>query len=249
MHLKSNTEDYRKHKIYSKLINNHDRVTKLFDVQLVKYAFLLSVPEGKRSLNDNESILHAKHLKKLIRLYLNKYRKRTSGKNVVGYSWVLQTEAYRGIPYLHILFYLKAEMYNEDMPIHTPTDLPFERFSYAFLDGSEKREQQKACGECLSVISDLGWYWTHICSQNGFEGACVSYNLDKGRLMLSHGNHRYIDKLKEFVHVTQDINDSSFMKNKLCSDISNRSLVIGYIERLSKEAYFIPNTRAYGTSR
>ncbi|MEX9612453.1 hypothetical protein AB7Y92_20615 [Providencia manganoxydans] len=249
MHLKTNTEDYRKYKIYSKLISNHDRVTKLFDVQLVKYAFLLSDPEGKQSLFDNESILHAKHLKKFIRLYLNKYRKRTSGKNVVGYSWVLQTEAYRGIPYLHILFYLKAEMYNKDMPIHIPTGLPFERFAYAFLDDNEKREQQKAYGECLSVISDLGWYWTHICSQNGFEGTCVSYNLDKDRVLLSHGNHRYIERLKDFGDLYPDINGSSFIQNKLCSVINDRASVNGYFHYLANEAYFLPRERSYGTSR
>jgi len=252
--LKTNTPEYRKNVIRQKLMSNHERVTKLGDIYLVKYAFLLNDPEGRKGFKEERlSLSHARLLKSLMRDYLNAYRKRISGKSVLGYSWVLQSEAYRKIPYIHILFYLKADMNNARMPIKRqlkslePTVTGSDEYSDV-ISRFTKFFQLKASEEVLSVVSDLGMFWVSICKKNRFEGACVSYNFDRDGEQLNHGQHRYIDKLNKD-YISNDINGSHRIMSKLVSEVGDRQSIRDYFNCLSQEAYFLPNERSYGVSR
>lgn len=252
--LKTNTPEYRKNVIRQKLMSNHERVTKLGDTYLVKYAFLLNDPEDRTGFKEERlSLSHAELLKSLMRDYLNAYRKRKSGKGVLGYSWMLQSEAHRQIPYIHILFYLKADMNNARMPIKrqsksleaTVTDSDkyndvIARFAKFF--------QLEASEEVLSVVSDLGSFWVSICEKNGLKGACRSYNFDRDSEQLNHGQHRYIDKLNKN-YISNDINGSHRIMSKLVSEVGDTKSIRDYFNCLSQEAYFLPNERSYGVSR
>jgi len=224
--------------IHTSLLDNHERVTQSGDVRLVRYSFIVHDPDDRKRLNPEEAITHARLLKSLIRIYLNKYRRRRSGKRVLGYSWVLNSERYRNKPYLHIVFYVPANAYDEMMPE------PRHEVQAVSADVSDD-STQKASESVLSVISDLGHYWTVICQSKGYSGAAVSYNIDKGRSELSHGNHPHVELLKDY-DVLRDLNgDEDFVKLKL--DVTDKR-VYGYLKQISHEAYFLPKERSFGVS-
>lgn len=228
--------------IYTSLRNNHVRVTQSGDVRLVRFSFLMNDPEERKKLTPEQAIVHARLLKSLIRIYLNKYRRRRSGKRVLGYSWVMHTEKHRNKPYLHIVFYVTPAAYDEMMPEPRnevqviPSDVS---------DDSTHKVSQKAAESVLSVVSDLGHYWTVICTSKGYSGAAVSYNLDKGRSLLSHGEHPHIELLKDCDVMTDLNGDEDYVLLKL--NIEDKR-VYGYLQQISKEAYFLPKERSFGVS-
>lgn len=236
------THEERRDIIYKALKNNHDRVTLSEEIKVVRFAFLVNDPEGRKILKPEQAIVHARLLKTLIRKYLNKYRRRRSGKRVIGYSWVMHTERDRNKPYIHILFYVSATAYDEMMPEprHEAQVVSSEQ-SGEFVEVST----QKATDNALSVISDIGYYWTAICSSEGHTGAAVSYNIDKGRKLLSHGDHPHL-KLLEHYDIVTDLNgDDAHVLNKL--HVTDKQ-VYRYLYRISQEAYFLPKERSFGVS-
>lgn len=229
--------------IYTSLLGNHERVTQSGDVKLVRFAFLVNDPEGRKKLTPDQAIVHARLLKSLIRLYFNKYRRRRSGKRVLGYSWVMHTEQYRNKPYLHIVFYVTSTAYDEMMPE------PRNEAQVMLPDVSNDSVEKSSLNvpeSVLSVISDLGHYWTVICQSKGYSGAAVSYNIDKGRYQLSHGEHPHLDYLKDF-DIFQDLNDGheGLVTQKL--DISGNRVYL-YLRLIASEAYFLPKERSFGVS-
>jgi len=224
--------------IHTSLLNNHERVTQSGDVRLVRFAFLVNDPEERKKLTPEQAIVHARLLKSLMRNYLNKYRRRRSGKRVLGYSWVMHTEKNRNKPYLHIVFYVISTAYDEMMPE------PRNEVQVIPSDVSDD-STQKASESALSVISDLGHNWTVICQLGGYSGAAVSYNIDKGRSELSHGNHPHVEWLESY-EVMEDLNgDEDYVLLKL--NITDKR-VYGYLKQISQEAYFLPKERSFGVS-
>lgn len=230
--------EQRKNIIQTALLDNHDRVTQLHDVRLVRFAFLVNDPEGRHKLTSNQAAVHARLLKSLFRIYLNKYRRRRSGKRVLGYSWVMHSEQYCNKPYLHIVFYVSPDTYDELMlkPHSETITLPSDS-----LEPNAEKDPEKA----LSIISDIGYYWTIVCHSNGLTGAAISYNLDKGRSLLSHGEHSHITLLEDY-DILADLNgDQHTVLLKL--DISDKRVYV-YFRQIAQEAYFLPKERSFGVS-
>jgi len=228
--------------IHAALLDNHERVTQSGDVRLVRFAFLVNDPDERNRLTPEQAITHARLLKSLIRIYLNKYRRRRSGKRVLGHSWVMHTEQNRNKPYLHIVFYVTSSAYDEMMP--EPRN-EVQVMTSDVSTGLSVKPAEKSPESILSVISDLGYYWTMVCQSEDRTGAAVSYNIDKGRILLSHGEHPHIELLKDY-DVIMDLNgDEDYVLLKL--DIADKR-VYGYLKQISQEAYFLPKERSFGVS-
>jgi len=207
---------------------------------MVKYAFLIT---DDQSLTEQD---YADRLKSLMRLYLNRYRRRHSGKRVLGYSWVLNVESSNASPYLHVIFYVSNETYDA-CPDEEYIPEAGKKLPKLFYVAHEDWNKPESTEDDVNDIKDLGYYWMVVCESEGCTGAVVSYNHDKGRYILSHGEHPYLKHLKDTPLLT-DLNGSSVFLSKINAGSSQNDNGLSYFKILAREAFLTPGERSYGVS-
>lgn len=230
----------RRASMFKTLCKNHERISKDNDVRMVKYAFLIMRNDKSQGQD------YAGLLKSLMRLYLNRYRRRHSGKRVLGYSWILNIESSTGLPYLHVIFYVSKETYD------TCLDEEFipeagRILSELFYVPYENWDKPESTEDDVNDIKDLGYYWMVVCESEGITGAVVSYNHDKGRYILSHGKHPYLKHLKDTPLLT-DLNGSSVFLSKINAGSGQNDNGLSYFKILAREAFLTSGERSYGVS-
>ncbi|HHH4169124.1 TPA: hypothetical protein ACPZHN_004158 [Providencia stuartii] len=220
-------------KIYTLLINNYDRVANKTPVRMVKLGFMLS---DKHIENNQEE---GKLLKKLLRKYLNYYRKCSFKKHVLGYSWVVMQDNERKRPYVHITFYVTQEFYDQSKP--SP-------------DSSIKTP--------VSAFKALTEYWMTICSSDGRSGMWACFHIDRIHESLGEGDLKWIKFVNTLSDAYQlDINnknivipyelsesEESHMALLMYANTTYPQSIHPYFYALANATFFIPNQRMFGYS-